>query len=152
MSKNVHLKVKDGKVDAHQGGLSGDGGHFNAKPGEKVKWHGKYADGDFVVTFRDVSNNLTQGWPFKGAVPGTLQLVVEGDGEPKPELRLKDSDALWKYDVTVTGGGNVTPLDPMIIVRDSSVFGNTLAIAALSFLLGALVAVLARGIGRSRRD
>jgi len=152
MSKKVKLKVKNGKVDAHEGVISSDGGHFTASPGETVKWQGNYADGNFVVTFRDVSNNLAPGWPFKGTPPTDLQLIVEGDGNPKPVYELEDSGALWKYDVAVTGDVNVTPLDPIIIVRDSSVFMNVFAIAAFSFLLGGLVATLARGIGGSRRD
>jgi hypothetical protein len=152
MTQTVKLKVKNGKVDAHEGPINTDGGHFNARPGEKVKWQGNYKDGNFVVTFKDVSNGLTPGWPFKGPEPAGLELIVEGDGSPKPEFTLKDSEALWKYDVAVTGDGTVKPLDPMIIVRDSGASGNVFVIAAFSFLLGALVAMLFRGLGRSRRD
>jgi hypothetical protein len=64
-------------------------------------------------------------------------------------LTLKDSDAIWKYDVAVTGNANVTPLDPMIIVRDSGVFANALATAAVGFVAGALATVLFQAVARS---
>lgn len=150
MSKKVHLKVKDGKVDAHEGAIGGDGGHFDANPGETVKWQGKYEGGDFVVTFHDVSNNLTQGWPFDGTPPTDMRLIVEGDGNPKPELKLRNSDALWKYDVAVTGESTVTPLDPMIIVRDSGWWLDASVLAAIAFVVGAVVATLVRGLSASR--
>jgi hypothetical protein len=149
MSQTVKLKVKNGTVDAHEGMIGGDGGHFNAEPGESVKWQGNYPAGNFVVTFKAVSNELTPGWPFKEPEPPGLALIVEGDGNPKPVLTLKDSDAIWKYDVAVTGNANVTPLDPMIIVRDSGVFANALATAAVGFVAGALATVLFQAVARS---
>jgi hypothetical protein len=124
-----------------------------APEGEKLKWQGKHTagSGEFVVTFEDDDPATSPDWPF-----------VEPPTDPlKNELRIPATNGneqrtikpgLWKYSVEYTGTTGVTPLDPMMIVRDSSVFGNTLAIAVFSFLLGALVAMLARGVGRSRRD
>lgn len=148
MAKNVHLKVKKGKVDAHVDWDDNDGGHFNAEPGNTVVWDGKYkkddvVKGDFVVTFFDVSNNLSPGWPFDGTAPPDLKLIVKGDGSATPDMILKNSDALWKYEVSVTGTNSVVPLDPMIIVRDSNPFLDAAALL-IAFALGVLASVLAQ--------
>jgi hypothetical protein len=155
MAKNVHLKVRKGEVDAHVNWDDNDGGHFNAKPGSKVVWDGKYkkgdvVKGDFVVTFFDVSNDLKAGWPFDGTEPADLKLIVKGDGSVTPGMVLKNSDALWKYEVAVTGTEAVVPLDPMIIVRDSNPLQDAAALL-IAFALGALASVVAQRTMR-RKD
>jgi hypothetical protein len=153
MTKSVHLNVKNGKVDAYEGSVTSNGGHFNAKPGEEVKWDGKYKEdgvvkGDFVVTFKDKNDSWKQGWPFDGTQQ--MQLTVKGDKTPVLGLKLKNQDADWKYEVMVTGGGNVTPLDPMIIVRHSFTFLDALPLL-FAFTLGALAGVVGYRLVQRRR-
>jgi hypothetical protein len=149
MKINLNVDTNSNKVIANEGGKPKNKGNLCAPEGEKLKWQGKHTagSGEFVVTFEDDDPATSPDWPF-----------VEPPTDPlKNELRIPATNGneqrtikpgLWKYSVEYTGTTGVTPLDPMMIVRDSSNGFMYFAGHVLAFAAGAVLAAM---VLRARR-
>jgi hypothetical protein len=147
---NLNVDKTGNKVTANEGGHA-NRGHLCANEGEKLKWHGRYAQGsgDFKVTFLDVNDGNAPDWPFVEDPDEIIDgiKILHVDAKAGVEQRTVNP-GLWKYKVEYTGA---TSLDPMIIVRNTALVSDFLPLA-VTFVLGAVAGIVGARLTRRRRS
>jgi hypothetical protein len=130
------------------------GGNVGAERGDEIVWkHKGGTDKAFLVTFVNFNSGAAI-WPFFGDpdidASKALRVPVLAPGQEPVKKTIKVRVPV-KYEVQVENDNEVLPLDPMIIVRDSSIAAMLIPVLA-SGLMGALAGaflswVALRGMG-----
>jgi hypothetical protein len=139
MAKKIHIKVKNGKVDAFESGSPNGGGHIFPQPGERITW--KHQENTlnqaFIATFFDITAGKA-GYPFTPYDP-TEQVRIAHGATLDRDLDSNASE-YWKYTVSVEAPTDICPQDPMIIIRRRGSFA--LAPVVIAAIGGAVAGAL----------
>lgn len=144
---NLNVDPDSNAVIANEGGKPTNKGNLCSQSGEELKWQGKYQDGagNFLVTFKNEGTGVYPDWPCTNRDPDDPSSKALHVPAKDGRVECNIMPGLWKYSVAYDGSTGVTPLDPMIIVRDRGDAGSllstgTLMVALLSFVAGAAAA------------